>query len=161
MNIAKSLTEEQIETIRSWAEAGDGLSEIQQKLQSDMEQKITYLETRFLLEDLKIELLPEPEPEPEPEEEDVAEDSGDSQEDEASEGQVGDAEASVRIDKVVRPGALVSGRVQFAGGKSTAWWLDQMGQLGMEPFEDGFKPNEEQLMSFQKGLQAAIQKSGL
>ncbi|MCB1206456.1 MAG: hypothetical protein KDN18_19515, partial [Verrucomicrobiae bacterium] len=64
MSKAKSLTEEQIAQIRSWAESGDGVPEIQKKLREEFEMRVTYLETRFLLEDLKIELLPTPEPEP-------------------------------------------------------------------------------------------------
>ena len=55
MSTAKSLSEEQIATVRSWAEDGADLSEIQQRLDKDLEIRITYLETRFLLEDLAIE----------------------------------------------------------------------------------------------------------
>jgi len=162
---AKSLSDDQISTIKAWAESGDVLADIQKKLNDDMEVKVTYLETRFLLEDLKIELLPEPVPEPEAEEEPEGASSeadgeaipGDPESDKIP----AEDEAAVTIDKLLRPGALVSGKVTFAGGNSAAWWLDQMGQLGMDPVGEEFKPNEAQMMSFQKELQAAIQQSGL
>lgn len=162
MSTAKSLSEEQIATVRSWAEDGADLSEIQQRLDKDLEIRITYLETRFLLEDLAIELLPEPEPEPEVEET-VNEETEAEDEESVSEdgGELPEGDVSVTIDTVQRPGAIVSGRVTFSGGKGAAWWLDQMGRLGMDADDPDYKPSEEELMSFQKELQAAIQNSGL
>ncbi len=159
---AKSLSEDQISTIAAWADDGDTLADIQRKMNEDLEIKVTYLETRFLLEDLKIELKSEPAPEPEESDDESAEDpDGEVILDgsETAEAPGGD-DAAVTIDKVQRPGALVSGKVTFAGG-SASWWLDQMGRLGMDPDDEGFEPSEAQMMSFQKELQAAIQKSGL
>ena len=157
MSTAKSLSDEQIATIQAWAEDGDSLSDIQKKLASELEVKVTYLETRFLLEDLKIELKPEPVPEPESEEEEEPESEAPAEE-ELPEGAGG---VSVTIDKVVRPGAIVSGKANFAGGNSASWWLDQMGRLGMDADDPDYKPSEQELMSFQKELQSAIQSSGL
>lgn len=157
---SNSLTEDQISKIKAWAEEGDALADIQRKMNAEMEIKVTYLETRFMLEDLKIELKPEPEPEKNEDEEDETEGEILLDDTEATGGPEGD-DASVAIDKVQRPGALVSGKVTFAGGASASWWLDQMGQLGMDPDTEGFKPNEAQMMSFQKELQAAIQQSGI
>ena len=48
----------------------------------------------------------------------------------------------------------------FAGGEEAEWWLDQMGQLSMNPKSEGFRPNQEQMMSFQKELQKAVQDKG-
>lgn len=165
MSTAKSLSEEQIATIRSWAEDGADLSDIQKRLGEELEVRVTYLETRFLLEDLKIELLPEPEPE-EPEEDEAPEAEGDAGVDAESEGTGGEGgdgqvSVSVSIDKVQRPGAIVSGRVTFSGGQGASWWLDQMGRLGMDSDNPDYKPSEDELMSFQRELQAAIQSSGL
>lgn len=155
---SNQLSEDQISSIKTWAEDGDSLADIQRRLNDEFGIKVTYLETRFLLEDLKIELKSEPVPEPEedaePEGEILLDDT------EASAGPEGD-EALVTVDQVQRPGALVSGKVTFAGGKSASWYLDQMGRLGMDPESEEFEPNEAQMMSFQKELQAAIQKSGL
>ena len=159
MSSPKSLSPEQISQIQAWADDGDGFPEIQKKLRDEFEVRITYLETRFLLEDLKIELKPAPEPEPEviPEETGVSDDEstgGDPAED-------GDATAKVSIDALLRPGAIISGKVDFGGGHVASWWLDQMGRLGMDPIADGFRPSEAQVLAFQEELRAVVQKSGL
>jgi hypothetical protein len=169
MSIAKSLSDNQISQIQSWADEGDLLSDIQLKLNDTLEIKATYLETRFLLEDLKIELQPTPEPKKEEEEaapEEVDPEAAPEGEEAPVENELpapptGDESATVTIDKVLRPQALISGRVVFDGGESAAWWLDQMGQLGFEPDTAGFKPSEGQAMAFQKELQVAVQESGI
>lgn len=171
MSTAKSLSDDQIATIQSWAEGGDQLSDIQKRLGEELDVKVTYLETRFLLEDLKIEIKAEAKPEPEEEEapegasdaaEDVAgEAAGDEAADLPQEAPVGDANVSVTVDTVVRPDALVSGRADFGGGKTAAWWLDQMGRLGFDTDDPEFRPSEAQAMAFQTELQKAIQQSGL
>ena len=172
MSIAKSLSEEQITKIQAWADAGTELSEIQKLLGTELNVGATYLETRFLLDDLGIEIHVEPEPEPEPEPElepeseqmpEAALDSEDHPGAEQAEepGLENDAHATVTIDTVQRPGAIVSGRVTFDGGESAAWWLDQMGRLGMDSDNSDFKPSEPQLMIFQRELQRVIQEKGL
>ena len=103
MSLAKSLTEEQIATIQSWADGGDGLSEIQSKLGSELDAKVTYLETRFLLEDIGVELKKEPEPEPEPEaEEEVGQDVSADSEALPESGDASGGELSLTIDKLQR-----------------------------------------------------------
>lgn len=167
MSTAKSLSDEQVSQIRTWAEDGLQLPDIQKRLADELDVRVTYLETRFLLDDLGIELMAEEKEEPA---EESAEDSpgpGEADAGDAAEGgESGGAEpegdgASVTIDQVQRPGAIVSGRVSFAGGQSAAWWLDQMGRLGMDPSDPDFQPSEAQMLSFQQELQVAIQQSGL
>lgn len=152
MSKAKSLTEDQVSKIRSWAESGDGVPEIQKKLRDEFDIRVTYLETRFLLEDLKIELLPTPEPEPKKEEEP---DGVDEEVEEAVEGAV-----KMSVDSLLRPGAIISGKADFGGGKVVSWWLDQMGRLGMDAGDPDFRPSEEQVLSFQTELQKVLRKNG-
>lgn len=162
MSSPKSLSPEQISQIQAWADEGDGFPEIQKKLRDEFEIRITYLETRFLLEDLKIELKPAPEPEPEPE---VVADEVTADDEPVEDGNLpeddGTGTAKVTIDSVLRPGAIISGKVDFGGGNVASWWLDQMGRLGMDPMENGFRPSESQVLAFQDELRAVIQKSGL
>ncbi len=161
MKSAKSLSDDQIKQIQAWADEGDGFSEIQKKLRDEFELRVTYLETRFLLEDLKIELKPAPVPEPEAKPDEVA------TSDMAAEGEAGldegpgEGGARVSLDTLLRPGALISGKVDFGGGNKVSWWLDQMGRLGMDPGAPGFRPSEEQMIAFQRELRVVIQKSGL
>ena len=152
MSKAKSLTDEQISQIQAWADEGDGVPEIQKKLREEMEIRVTYLETRFLLEDLKIELIPEPVPEPKKEEE-TTEEIDES-------GVPVEGKVKVTTDALLRPGAIVSGKVDFGGGKVASWWLDQMGRLGMEMGDPEFRPSEEQVLSFQAELRKVVQKGG-
>lgn len=152
MSKAKSLTEDQVSKIRSWAESGDGVPEIQKKLRDEFDIRVTYLETRFLLEDLKIDLLPTPEPEPKKEEEP---DGVDEEVEEAVEGAV-----KMSVDSLLRPGAIISGKADFGGGKIVSWWLDQMGRLGMDAGDPDFRPSEEQVLSFQTELQKVLRKNG-
>lgn len=167
MSTAKSLSDDQIAIIRSWAEEGDQLSDIQKRLGEELDFRVTYLETRFLLEDLKIEIKTEPKPEPAeeeaPEEAAMAPEGveGDEAADLPQDAPAGDASVSVTVDKVVRPDALVSGRADFGGGKTASWWLDQMGRLGFDTDDPEFRPSEAQAIAFQTELQKAIQQSGI
>lgn len=178
MSQSKFLSEDQIATLQSWADAGDGLSDIQRKLAVEMEIKVTYLETRFLLDDLDVALKSEPKPESESEPEPEPAREGEQKTDPApgrpapgdgtggesvSGGKTPDspaAEVSVTVDQVQRPGAILSGSASFGDSGSMKWWLDQMGQLGVDPGESGFRPGPEQMMAFQRELQSVIQKSG-
>ena len=155
MSKAKSLTEEQIAQIRSWAESGDGVPEIQKKLREEFEMRVTYLETRFLLEDLKIELLPTPEPEPkkEDDEEDLSEEEIGAEDDSGN-------GVKLTVDQVLRPGAIISGKADFGGGQVASWWLDQMGRLGLDASDPDFRPSEEQAQAFQTKLRRVLQESG-
>jgi len=157
MSVAKSLSPEQVATIQGWAEDGDGLSDIQRKLNSELEVRVTYLETRFLLEDLGVELKPQEKESEEADDEPVAGDEVPAGEDvpEPAEGGV-----SVTIDQVQQPGALLSGKANFGGGNSLAWMVDQMGQLKIDPGISDFRPTSEQMMAFQRELQKAMQGGG-
>ena len=62
------LTEDQITTIKSWIESGDDLGKIQNQINESFDINLTYLETRFLLSDLKIELNEDEEEEDEEQE---------------------------------------------------------------------------------------------
>jgi hypothetical protein len=153
MSTAKSLTPEQIAAIQSWAERGDGLQDIQKALGSEWGIRVTYLETRFLLEDLKIELIPAPVPE---EAKKPADEPAQSNEETAAAARL----AHVTIDALLKPGALVSGKVSFASGGAAAWWLDQYGRLGMDRPDPTFQPNEEELAAFQQELRIVLKKRG-
>lgn len=163
MSVAKSLSEEQVAQIQGWADEGAGLSEIQRRLNSEMGVKVTYMEVRFLIDDLKIQLKPdEPEtPEVDEEEEESADAAGDAEgvadgDPELLEG----GKVSVTISELQRPGALVSGRVTFANGKGADWWMDQMGRLGMNADDADYRPTESDMMGFQQELQRVAKEKG-
>ncbi len=55
-------TEDQIKQIREWASEIHSISEFQTKLNETFNQHFTYLETRFLLDDLNLEIKKEETP---------------------------------------------------------------------------------------------------
>ena len=59
---SKQLTAEQISEIKIWASEGAQLPEIQRRIREEMDHSPTYMDTRFLILDLGIELLIEKEP---------------------------------------------------------------------------------------------------
>ncbi len=160
-----NLDDSQKQKVREWIEAGLKLSEIQDKLTRELGLKMTYMEVRFLIDDLGVKLkdkpqepavpnLPAPGAPPAPDKAGALTGSAPDQ-------PVGGAGGvSVTVDQITRPGALVSGKVTFSDAKSAEWYLDQMGRLGLVPKEQGYKPSQEDLMDFQAELQNELARLG-
>ncbi len=186
--MSQPLTDEQTAAVRSWADDGADLPMIQKRLGDEFEVHLTFMDTRFLIADLGIELKAEEEDEEEEEaaaepavEEAVADaapeaevytDQSENPQDEASgadapaEGEVDPAAApmekvTVTISELQRPGMMASGNVTFANGQVAEWYLDQMGQLGMNPTDPGFRPSPQQMLAFQQELQRVAQQKGM
>ncbi|HTZ21826.1 MAG TPA: hypothetical protein VMC06_13165 [Opitutaceae bacterium] len=51
-----TLTPEQKQAVTSWVAAGDNLSTVQQKLREQFQLSMTYMDVRFLVDDLNLEL---------------------------------------------------------------------------------------------------------
>jgi hypothetical protein len=147
-------SEEQKDIIRGWVKAGDGLSEIQRKLVSEFDATMTYMDVRFLVLDLKVDIKEDDEPEAE-EPEAAADDTAAASEAGGSGG------VTVEVDVLMRPGALISGTVRFSDGVTAVWVLDQAGRLGIEPSQEGYHPSEEDNAEFVNALKAEIAKKGL
>ena len=161
---AKKLTDEQVVTIEGWAAEGDQLADIQKRMEDELEIRLTYMDTRFLILDLGITLMSA--------EEDVLDEEDDqgggdekSDLDELTEddleilpppGQGGVVRVSV--DEIARPGSMVNGRVTFPDGQSGAWYVDEMGRLGIDPDTAGYRPSEPDLMAFQTELQSVMER---
>jgi hypothetical protein len=150
------LDEQQKQKVTQWINEGQKLSEIQNRLEKELGVRMTYLEVRMLVDDLKLKPK-DPEPpaqpkQPEPEQPAPAEIP-------AEPGIPGNVKVSV--DQLARPGALVSGKVTFSDGKTAEWFLDQTGRLGIVPPEKGYKPSPEDLQAFNLELQNEFQKLGL
>ena len=156
---SKSLTEDQIVTIESWVGEGAQLSDIQKKMEAELGQRLTYMDTRFLVLDLGLELKSEQPDEVEEEEEpgeqseeidpkDLTEDDIEVIPHDASAGNV-----KVTVDEIARPGVMASGRVTFTDGQGGMWYIDQMGRLGVDPDKEGYQPSEADILAFQQELQ--------
>jgi len=63
----------------------------------------------------------------------------------------------VTISKLVRPGAVFSGDVQFGSGAKADWALDQYGRLALNPAPGSSKPTELDQQEFVAELQRQLQ----
>ena len=151
---ASQLTPEQIETIKSWAEDGAQMAEIQKRLGEDLGLSATYMDTRFLVLDLGIELQEDAPAEEEPEE------TSAEPETVAPDGAVGDGGISVQLDQVTKPGAMVSGRITFSDGEKGMWWIDSTGRPGLDTETAGYQPSESDLMAFETELRRLLEGGG-
>jgi hypothetical protein len=167
-----TLDEAQRKTVTEWIAQGLKLSEIQTKLASEHGVTMTYMEVRFLVDDLKL-TPKDPEPvkpvdsplsapsapgakgPPAPAERSGAAPS------KPVPGTPGTGKVSVTVDQLTRPGAVVSGKVTFSDGNSAAWQLDQAGQLGLIPAQAGYRPPAGDIQPFQMALEAELAKLGL
>ncbi len=168
-----NLDDSQKQQVRHWIEQGLKLSEIQQKLSQELGIGLTYMELRFLIDDLRLQpkdsdapapvdsVIPAPAP-AEPDESDL---------DEAGGGLGGAAEpapapapgggrAQISVDQMVRPGTMLSGKVTFGDGQKAEWYLDQMGRLALAPQQRGYKPSQADILAFQNQLQSELARLG-
>ena len=160
-----NLNDTQKIAVREWIDAGLDLSKIQSKLSAKFGVRLTYMEVRFLVDDLGVV--------PRDAEAAVSEKAsglnaplpGESQSSASLlQGAESTANApasgvSITVDQITRAGALASGRVTFSNGKGAAWSLDQLGRLGLSPDEPGYKPPQEDVMNFQVELQKKLSSS--
>lgn len=162
---AKKLSDQQVQSIRDWAAGGAQLADIQKRLEEEMELRLSYMDTRFLILDLGVEIRNLAREEAEsrqleqgasagPEPEDDSELSEDDLEvvPPSSGGKV-----TVTVDEIARPGLMASGRVTFGDGKGGMWYVDEMGRLGIDPEVEGYRPSEADILAFQRELQSVME----
>lgn len=151
-----NLSDEQKQIIAQHLADGESIADIQRLVNSEFGVAMTFMETRFLLDDLNLELKKE-EPKPDPAEtvkpEEAISDIADSN--------PGTGTVAVEIDKIVRPGSAISGTVTFSDGVTAKWYVDQMGRLGLDPSQEDYQPSESDIQAFQMELQAKMQAPGL
>lgn len=198
-----TLTPEQKQAVSSWVAAGDNLSTVQKKLAEQFKLSLTYMDVRFLVDDLGLELKnaapkagasdvgaappgppkrseggPPPSGpkgmldklkekvglggESEPTDADTLppDDEAYPEEEELPPGPAGASSVKVDIDRIVRPGAVVSGSVTFSDGVSGKWALDQYGRLMLETGQKGYQPPASDVQAFQRELSSQLQRQG-
>lgn len=143
-----NLTDEQVAAVAQWTREGASLSDVQKRLESEFAVRITYMDLRFLIDDLDLELTAAGPKFDEPKTDNLGP-------------QTTDGGVRVSLDKVARPDALVSGQVTFSDGVSAQWHLDQMGRLALNAKQPGYKPTPEDLQAFQDELRKAVEQSGM
>ena len=137
------------------------LSEIQSRLAAEFGLRLTYMEVRLLVDDLKLTPKdPEPPkvatpPPAAPLKPADAKSVAPSAEPTPAAGKV-----SVSVDQLTRPGAIASGKVTFSDGQTADWYLDQTGRLGVVPKQQGYKPSAADVQQFQTALQTELARMG-
>jgi len=153
----RELTKEQISKVSQWVAEGASLSVIQGKLSSELGISMTFLDVRFLVDDLNLTLQEKEEPK-KPEEVNATTDSIVAEEGTSATG--APAGVRVEVDTICRPGTMVSGNVTFSDNQKADWYLDMEGRPGLVPRTQGYRPTQNDIMEFQQKLDAALRQSG-
>ena len=154
------LTDDQKKAVTQWVKEGCGLSEVQKRLSEQFKITCTYLDVRFLVIDLGLQLkeqkpsatVPKDLSAPPP----LPEDDTAAFEPEPP----GGGNVRVELDRIVRPGAMVSGTVVFSDGVKANWSLDQMGRLALGADRKDYRPSAEDIQAFQQAITAQLRKAG-
>lgn len=142
--------------VAAWIAEGLKLSEIQNRLASELGARLTYMEVRLLVDDLK--LTPKDAETPKPAE--SATTSTNAVATSQAEPKLSPGGVSVSVAEIARPGAIVSGQVTFSDGQQAEWYLDQTGRLGVIPKQQGYKPLPADVQQFQLALEREMAKLG-
>lgn len=152
-----TLDDAQRERVAAWIAEGLKLSEIQNRIASELGIRMTYMDVRFLVDDLRL-VPKDPEPAKTPPAPSVTPPT------EAPVSPAPEAPSSgtvsVSVDQLARPGAIVSGKVTFSDGKRAEWHLDQSGRLGLVAQEKGYRPSQSDVQQFQMALESELAKIG-
>ncbi len=172
------LPDPQRQAVKEWLAAGASLSEVQQRLKSEFGLTMTFIDVRLLVLDIGAKVNDKPEPTPAkpaapeaaaaaPHEADPYadefEEEGTPTPDGAPDAPGPDAPAanvSLSLDRLVVPGAMISGAVTFTDGVKARWLIDQYGRFGLEPEKPGYKPSPSDLQAFQMQLRTELHRHG-
>lgn len=150
-----NLDEAQRKKVADWIGQGLKLSEIQNRITTELGIKLTYMEVRLLVDDLKLT----------PKDVDPPKDATPVAPSQipASPSPAAPAPAagvSVAVDQLARPGAVVSGKVTFSDGQKAEWYFDQTGRLALATQQPGYRPPPADVQQFQAMLDQELSKMG-
>jgi hypothetical protein len=160
------LTAEQKKAVSEWVAQGLSLSDIQKQLKERFQLSPTFMEVRLMVLDLdlkvkeqesafasktRLDLKAAP---PGAAGSDGA-DAFEPVEDDALGGGV-----AVEIDRIKKPGALVSGTARFSDGVKASWMVDQFGRVAIDAGKPGYRPSQDDLMAFQQEVSRKLQQQG-
>jgi len=160
-----NLTPQQRQLVEQWAADGANLNQIQDRLRSECDTTLTYMETRLLIMELGVKLQDKPreveKPAPAPAPVAPAADGAEAVADEvpAPDATTGGA-LKISVDEVPPAGAIISGRVTFSDGVTVQWFMDQQGRFGMRGPAPGYQPPAADIPAFQAELDNILQLRG-
>jgi len=155
-----ALNPEQRTQVARWVSEGATLSQVQQRLQSEFGISMTYMDVRFLVDDLDLTLVDKPEPKAE---ETVVAAEAPAAEVAATPPPpapgVG-GKVSLTVDTIAQPGYMVTGQVTFSDGQTAMWAVDMEGRPRMSAATPGYRPSPADIQEFQILLDAEFRKLG-
>jgi hypothetical protein len=167
------LTQEQKQQVAQWAKEGARLADIQKRIREELGVSMTYMDARLLVIEMGLELKdvarpvakPPAAPAPVPGRAGPAAasrgDAGDDGDADEPEGDAGlGAAVQVEVDRIMKPGSLVSGSVKFSDGTNATWALDQLGRLALGGTGPGYKPSQQDIVEFQVQLRKLLETRG-
>jgi hypothetical protein len=159
-----NLDEAQRKKVADWIAQGLKLSDIQNRIISELGITMTYMEVRMLVDDLKLVPKDIERPKPAPANSALSVEKGPAPEPAgaslAPESAAPGGKVSLTVDQLARPGTIVSGKVTFSDGQRADWYLDQSGRLGLAPQQQGYRPAPTDVQDFQAALEAELSKLG-
>lgn len=162
-----NLTDTQKQQVAAWITAGLKLAEIQKRLESEFGLRPTYMEVKLLVGDLQL-VPKDPEP-PAPTPPSALTAPASATPPPAPPGKTatpsppatpGAGQVALVVDKIARPGTVVSGSVTFSDGQDGVWYIDQSGRLGLSPREKAYRPNAVDMQEFQMLLEQELARHG-
>ena len=159
------LNNEQKALVAQWVKEGCGLSEVQRRLTDQCQITLTYMDVRFLLIELGLDLADKRKSSSTPK--DLSAPSApETLPDDAEDAAMPDSPApgigsvKIDVDRIMRPGTLVSGTVVFSDGIRATWSLDQAGRLALGGTDKTYRPSAQDIQEFQMTLARELQKRG-
>ena len=159
------LNDAQKDAVRKWIAEGYGLTEIQKRLNDEFKLVVTFLDLRFLILDLGLAIKEQAKNTSAGL--DLAKAAPGRPSAEASDmeppplGPDSAGGVAVTLDRIVKPGSVVSGTVRFSDGVSASWMLDQLGRLALDAGKPNYRPSPEDVQAFQVELRNLLQSRGI
>lgn len=166
-----SLSAEQTQAVAQWVRDGSTLSDVQKRINEEFKISMTYMDVRFLVDDLDLTLI---DPTPKADAADVTKErakpkaaapaipaAGDEVDVDDLPPAIGTVD--LEVDNVTLiPGALASGSVTFSDGVTGKWIVDNQGRPGFtEVSQEGYQPTPEDAQEFMQQLGAALRAKGM
>ena len=168
-----NLDEEQRKKVAGWIAQGLKLSDIQTRIASELGLRLTYMDVRLLVDDLKL-VPKDPDPPkqaaqsaltapatPAPHAGSPKSAPGAAGKSAAPSGAPGPGKVSVSVDQLARPGTMASGKVTFSDDNAAEWYFDTTGRLGLVPQKNGYRPSAADVQEFQILLEGELSKMGM
>lgn len=152
-----SLTPAQTAQVAAWVAAGATLAQVQTRLSAELGITMTFMDVRFLVDDLDLTLVEKEEPK-KPDE--AAAEADPTPAEAAAAAPTAGGTVTVEVDSIAQPHAMISGNVTFSDGQKADWYIDHQGRPGMAARVPGYRPTPADIAEFQTKLDAALRQAG-